>query len=77
MKLKQILIPIAIGAGIIIGIMALIEVNNALSPALGLPHMNRLNAGNIFVLSFFIGIALIALFGVLFPSDDDEKEVVV
>ena len=67
---KQILLPIAIGAGIILAIMTMVEVNNAL----GFTHMNQLNAGNIAVLAYFIGIAEVAWFGVVKSKDEPTKE---
>lgn len=79
MKLGQILIPVAIGAGIIITIMAMIEVNNILVPILApynmyLARMNQLNALNIAVLAFFIGIAEVAWFGVVVSKDEPTNE---
>ncbi len=71
MKLKQILVPVAIGVGIMLAIMGLIELNNIL----GFPYRPQLSAKDIAIVGSLVAVAISAFFGVILPKDDEESMV--
>ena len=78
-KLRQIVIPVAIGVGIMVAIRGLIEVNNALVPILAeyeiyIQHINQLNSKDIAIVGSLVGVIVATLFGVVLSKDDEDGQ---